>query len=87
MITAILTALVVGAVVGALGRLVLPGRQNVSMALTVLVGVIAAVIGTAIARAFGLADTHGIDWVELLIQVALAAVGVSLVAGRRPGVR
>lgn len=87
MITAILTALVVGAVVGALGRLVLPGRQNVSMALTVLVGVIAAVIGTAIARAFGLTGTRGIDWIELGIQVALAAVGVGLVAGRRPGVR
>lgn len=86
MITAILTALAVGAVVGLLGRLVLPGRQNVSAALTVLVGVLAAVIGTAIARAFGLTNTPGVDWLELVIQVALAAVGVGLVAGNRPGV-
>jgi hypothetical protein len=29
----------------------------------------------------GLAETPGIDWTEILIQVALAAVGVALVAG------
>ena len=87
MIVAILTTLAIGTVVGTLGRLVLPGRQSVSVALTVLVGVLAAAIGTAIARAFGLAATTGIDWIELGIQVALAAVGVTLVAGNRPGVR
>ncbi|MDQ1585017.1 MAG: hypothetical protein QOH80_382, partial [Actinomycetota bacterium] len=30
-----------------------------------------------------LRDTNGIDWIELIVQVALAAVGVSVVAGMR----
>jgi len=43
---------------------------------------VAALIGSAIARAGGFADTGGwIDWRELLLQVALAAVGVALTVG------
>jgi uncharacterized membrane protein YeaQ/YmgE (transglycosylase-associated protein family) len=80
-ITGIISAIIVGLVIGALGRLVVPGRQNIPIWLTILVGIIAAFIGTAIARAFGVANTSGIDWIELLLQVVVAAVGVGLVAG------
>jgi uncharacterized membrane protein YeaQ/YmgE (transglycosylase-associated protein family) len=86
-ITGIITAILIGIVVGVLGRLVLPGRQNISMLVTVLVGIVAAFIGTALARAMGIPTvTGGIDWLELLVQVVVAAVGVALVAavmGRR----
>jgi len=78
----IITALIVGLVIGALGRLVVPGRQDMPIWLTMLIGVGAALLGTVIARASGIATvTPGIDWVELLIQVVLAAVAVALVAG------
>lgn len=80
-VAGILSAIVVGLIIGALGRLVLPGRQNIPIWLTMIVGVIAALLGTAIARAAGLADTAGVDWVEIIIQVALAVAGVALVAG------
>jgi uncharacterized membrane protein YeaQ/YmgE (transglycosylase-associated protein family) len=80
-ITGLITALVIGLIVGALGRLVAPGKQNIPIWLTMLVGVIAALLGTALAAAVGMAVTPGIDWIELIIQVALAAVGVSAVAG------
>jgi hypothetical protein len=46
-----------------------------------VVGVVAALIGSAIARALGVA--RGFSWVELLIQVVLAAVGVGLVVSIR----
>ncbi len=81
MVTAIISAIIVGAIVGALARLVLPGRQNISIVMTILVGIVAALIGTVIARALGVSNTGGIDWIELIIQIALAAVGVSIVAG------
>jgi uncharacterized membrane protein YeaQ/YmgE (transglycosylase-associated protein family) len=80
-ITAIISAIIVGAIVGALARLVLPGKQNISIVMTIAVGIIAAIIGTLIARALNVNDTNGIDWVELIIQVVLAAIGVSIVAG------
>ena len=84
----IITALVVGLIVGALGRLVVPGRQNMPIWLHMLVGVGAALLGTIIARASGFADTAGFDWREFLLQVLLAAIGVALVSGvgRRRGV-
>jgi uncharacterized membrane protein YeaQ/YmgE (transglycosylase-associated protein family) len=75
------TALLFGAVIGVLGRLALPGRQNVPIWLTIVVGVVAALLGSAIARALGIVDTPGIDWLEILIQVVLAAIGVALTAG------
>jgi len=80
-VTGIITALIVGLIIGALGRLVVPGRQNIPIWLTMLIGVGAALLGTVIARAMGLADTAGLDWTELLIQILLAAVGVALVVG------
>ena len=86
-VTGILTAILVGAVVGALGRLLLPGKQPIGMILTVLVGIVSALVGTALARAIGIpVATSGIDWMELLVQVVVAALGVALLSalmGRR----
>lgn len=83
MFSAIISAIIVGAIIGALGRLVVRGRQSISLLATILIGIIAALIGTFIANALGVGDTSGIDWIKLTIQVVLAAVGVSLYAGRR----
>lgn len=78
----IITALIVGLIVGALGRLVVPGRQNMPIWLHMLIGVGAALLGTVLARALGVAtETAGIDWMELLFQVVLAAIAVAVVAG------
>jgi uncharacterized membrane protein YeaQ/YmgE (transglycosylase-associated protein family) len=90
-ITGVITAIVIGAIIGVLGRLALPGKQPIGMLLTVLVGIVSAFIGTALARALGIPTaTAGVDWLELLVQVIVAALGVALVAGlmgrRRTGV-
>ena len=82
----IISALIIGLIIGALGRLVVPGRQSIPIWLTMLIGVGAALLGTVIARAAGVVETRGFDWIELFIQVALAAIAVALtvgVAGRR----
>ena len=80
-VTGIISALIIGLVIGALGRLVVPGRQNIPIWLTMLIGVGAALLGTVIARAAGVADTARLDWTEIFIQVVLAAIGVALVVG------
>jgi uncharacterized membrane protein YeaQ/YmgE (transglycosylase-associated protein family) len=88
-ITGIITAIVIGAIIGVLGRLVVPGRQNIPIWLTIVIGIVAAFIGTAIARLFGVATTSGIDWIELILQVVVAAIGVAIAAGAwgRRGIR
>jgi uncharacterized membrane protein YeaQ/YmgE (transglycosylase-associated protein family) len=72
-----------GLVIGALGRLVLPGRQDISLLATALVGIAASLLGGI------LADVFDVGWViQFLVAVALAAIGITLFAsserGRRP---
>ncbi|TXK35707.1 GlsB/YeaQ/YmgE family stress response membrane protein [Nonomuraea sp. C10] len=85
MIGAIVSAVIIGAIVGALARLILPGKQNMSIGLTLIVGIVAALLGTLIAQLFGWADTKGIDWLEHILQLVLAVIGVSIVAGSARG--
>lgn len=82
----IISAIVVGIVIGALGRLFAPGKQRISILVTIIVGILAALLGTWIASAIGYEETDGIDWIELIIQIALAVVGV-IIAARLLGSR
>ena len=77
--TAIIGAIIIGAIVGVIARLLLPGKQQITWVWTIAIGIVAALIGTALAQVMGVATTPGIDWIELAIQVALAAGGVALV--------
>jgi uncharacterized membrane protein YeaQ/YmgE (transglycosylase-associated protein family) len=76
----ILGAVVVGLVIGGLGRLAVPGRQPIGCLMTMLIGIIGAVAGLAIAR---YADIN--SWLLVFgCQVGVAAVGV-LIASRALG--
>ncbi|MEU8025341.1 MULTISPECIES: GlsB/YeaQ/YmgE family stress response membrane protein [Micromonospora] len=80
-VTGFFTAIIIGLIIGALGRLVVPGKQSIPIWLTLLIGVVAAILGTLVAGALGVDETAGVDWIELFIQVVFAAIGVSIVAG------
>jgi len=82
-ITGLISAIVFGLVIGGLGRLVVPGRQQLGLLVTILVGIVAAVAGTGVAGIIGVADTPGVDWTELALQIVFAGGGVSLLAGAR----
>ena len=84
-IASLLGAIVIGAVIGALGRLVLPGKQDIGIVLNIVVGIVAALIGTFIVGS--LQNTKGLDWIEILVQVVLAAIGIAIVAGIKGGGR
>jgi uncharacterized membrane protein YeaQ/YmgE (transglycosylase-associated protein family) len=88
-VTGIITAIIVGLIIGALGRLVVPGKQNIPIWLTIVIGVVAALVGTLLARGIGLATGPGFHIGELIVQIVLAALGVFLVAGAysRRGIR
>jgi uncharacterized membrane protein YeaQ/YmgE (transglycosylase-associated protein family) len=80
-VTGIISAIVVGLIIGALARLVLPGKQNIPIWLTIVVGIVAAFIGSFLARALGVNSTNGIDWIEVVLQIVVAAGGIALLAG------
>ncbi|WP_181775302.1 GlsB/YeaQ/YmgE family stress response membrane protein [Amycolatopsis pittospori] len=85
-VTGIITAIVVGLVLGLLGRFFVPGKQSIPLWLTIIVGIAAAFLGTWIARGLGYADTDGFDWLEIITQIVVAGIGVVLAAnlyGRR----
>ncbi|MDG4764030.1 GlsB/YeaQ/YmgE family stress response membrane protein [Solwaraspora sp. WMMD406] len=79
-ISGIFSALIIGLVIGALGRLVVPGKQEIKIWVTLLIGVVAALLGTLVAGLFGVAQTRGVDWIELALQIGFAAAGVAVIA-------
>jgi len=79
-VSGIISAIIVGLVVGALARLVLPGKQNISIVLTILIGLVAAFIGGFIGNAIG-SNGDGFSIITLIIQVVLAVIGVAIVGG------
>ena len=87
----ILMAIVAGIIIGPLARLVLPGRQNISLVMTVVLGAVGALAGSAIFRAVSnRSDTSGIDWMAFIIGVVVAAVAIlvyGMVTGREKSSR
>jgi uncharacterized membrane protein YeaQ/YmgE (transglycosylase-associated protein family) len=90
MIGTIIWIILVGTVVGLLARLVVPGRQPIPMWLTVLIGIVGALVGNWLASLLGVRSTAGIDWIRHILQVGVAAGGVAAtvgVLGRRGSTR
>ena len=88
MLTTIVVTVILGAIIGVLARLVLPGRQDISTLMTVVLGIVGALIGSWLwTGVFNKGDTSGIDWIALIMGVIVAAVLIVIyervVAGRR----
>lgn len=75
----IIVAIIVGLVVGAVARLFLPGRQDIPLWLTIVLGIVGAVVGNYLATVLGVAVTHGFDWIRHILQVGVAAVLIAAV--------
>ncbi|OBH76313.1 GlsB/YeaQ/YmgE family stress response membrane protein [Mycobacterium scrofulaceum] len=91
MITSIILALIVGAIIGLVARLVMPGRQNVGMIMTVVLGAVGGLIGSWAASQFGYHNANGgVAWIPFFIGVAAAIVLIAIyetISGRRTGTR
>lgn len=75
MLTTIIVTVILGAIIGALARFVLPGKQNISTLVTVILGILGALIGSWLwTGVLNKGDTSGIDWIALLLGVVVAAV-------------
>ncbi len=75
----ILGLLIVGLIIGALARLLLPGRQKIGLALTLVLGVVGALIGGMIAGALNSGGIFELNFIGFVAAVA-ASVGLLAVA-------
>jgi uncharacterized membrane protein YeaQ/YmgE (transglycosylase-associated protein family) len=77
----IIGGLLAGIILGPLARLLRPGKQDISLIGTILVGAGAAILGGIAAGLIGVGNTAGIDWIKLLIQIVFAVIGIGIFAG------
>lgn len=81
MLGTIIGAIIIGAIIGALGRLLVPGKQDISLVVTILIGIIANVLVTFIVRQLGYSNNEGIAWIPLILGAVVAAV-IIVIYGR-----
>ena len=80
MLSYLFALIVSGLIIGALGRLAVPGRNPMGIGMTILVGIGGSLIGGLVSRALGL-DTS----LSFVAAVVAAAGLVYLVSGRKQG--
>jgi uncharacterized membrane protein YeaQ/YmgE (transglycosylase-associated protein family) len=87
MIGSIILAIIVGAIIGVVARLVMPGKQNIGMIMTVVLGAVGGLIGSTVAAQFGYHNANGgIAWIPFFIGVGTAVILIAIweaVTGRR----
>ena len=91
MLWTIIFYLVVGTIVGLLGKFVAPGdKDNIPLWLTVVCGIGGMILGGVIYQAFGGDGSRGLDWTQGIVAILTAAVLViiaSTLTGRNTGSR
>ncbi len=79
MIIDILGFLVFGLVVGAVARLIKPGKQHLNLVGTLVLGCIGSIIGGLIASAFGKGDIFELNFLGAVIAIVAAVLLVGTV--------
>jgi len=72
-------AIIAGLIIGVIARLLRPGKQDIPLWLTIVIGMAGAIIGNLLASAIGVRDTSGIDWIRHILQIGIAIVLIGLV--------
>ncbi|MDT5113453.1 MAG: hypothetical protein QOE20_5343 [Mycobacterium sp.] len=79
MIGTIIGAIVVGLIVGGLARLVMPGKQNIGVVMTVVLGAVGSFLGTWVTYKLGYSNQNGgFKIIPFLVGIIFAVV---LIAG------
>ena len=81
MVMDILGLIVVGLIIGALARLIKPGKQRMSILATMLLGVVGALIGGFIASLIGTGDIFELNVLGFILAVVAAVILVGVAEG------
>ncbi len=66
--------ILIGLVIGVVARLLLPGRQRIGVALTILLGIGGALIGGLVASAIGTGDIFELNFLGTIFGVIAAVL-------------
>ncbi|MGY1858255.1 GlsB/YeaQ/YmgE family stress response membrane protein [Modestobacter sp. SYSU DS0290] len=83
----IISFLVFGLVVGALARLIKPGKQNLSILATLALGVVGSLIGGVVAVALGTGDFGELNIIGSIVAIVAAVLLVGVAEGMSGGRR
>ena len=79
MLMTILTAVVVGAIIGGLARFVMPGHQNIWILMTIVLGILGSAIGSWLVSSLGYSNASGgIAWIAVFAGVVVAAILIAV---------
>lgn len=79
----LLWTLIIGLVVGALAKLIMPGKDAGGIIITMLLGVAGSFIGTYAGRLLGMGDSYQAGFLMSLLGAIILLVIYRLIAGRR----
>jgi uncharacterized membrane protein YeaQ/YmgE (transglycosylase-associated protein family) len=82
--------IVAGLIIGALARLIKPGKQNLSLLATLLLGLVGSVIGGVVASLLGTGNIFELNFLGFIVAVIASVLLVGTaeaVVGRRRSVR
>ena len=78
---AIIGFLVFGLVVGAIARLIKPGKQNLSLVMTLLLGLAGSVIGGLVANLIGSGDIFELNIIGAVVAIVAAVLLIGVFEG------
>ena len=73
--------IVAGLVIGALARLIKPGKQNLSIVATLLLGLVGSVIGGVIANLLGTGDIFELNFLGFVVAVVASVLLIGTAEG------
>ena len=78
---AIIGFLVFGLVVGAIARLIKPGKQNLSLLMTLALGVAGSLIGGVVANLLGTGDFMELNIIGAIVAIVAAVLLIGVFEG------
>lgn len=73
--------LVAGLIIGALARLIKPGKQGLSLVMTLVLGIAGTILGGLVASSFGTGDIMELNILGFILAVVFAVLLIGVAEG------